>query len=166
MTSQRCEICVYGGENSEIVCVNCRLTAPAGFPFDLGPDVEGWPLDEQELDAQAYASAALDDVAEVALRVQDPVSGISYDFRVSIEDEGVMFCREYGGPNCVEQDPSEENESAWAALDAVMGFDVRVGAVDKGIGSTSPPFMAALTVAYAVLPFELALLISRRLGRR
>ena len=104
---------------------------------------------------------------EMPVVVREPLYGRRYEFRASIEDQGIMLCVPYDYHGCDAEfiDPDEANEEAWEALDALLGFDVRKAAVETGIGGSVPPVSMLGAVSYAVLPFEMALLVRRAMQK-
>ena len=104
---------------------------------------------------------------EVPVVVREPMYGRRYEFSASIEDEGIMLFVEYDYHGCYAEfiDPNEANEEAWEALDDLLGFDVRKAAVETGISGSLPPLPVLGAVSYAVLPFEMALLVRRAMQK-
>ena len=109
----------------------------------------------------------VEDNFEMPVVVREPLYGRRYEFRASIEDEGIMLCVPYDYHGCDAEfiDPDEANDEAWEALDALLGFDVRKAAVETGVGGGVPPLTVPSAVSYAVLPFEMALLVRRAMRK-
>ena len=109
----------------------------------------------------------VEDNFEMSVVVREPLYGRRYEFRASIEDGGIMLCVPYDYHGCDVEfiDPDEANDEAWEALDAMLGFDVRKAAVETGIGGSVPPLSVLGAVSYAVLPFEMALLVRRAMRK-
>lgn len=107
-------------------------------------------------------------ISEVKVKVKEPLCGAEFEFTASVEDEGIMFATPYDYRNMDANyagDCEERNEDAWAALDDWLGFDVGEIAVESGIGASAPFGSCCPAIAYAILPFELALLIRRAVER-
>ena len=133
MATQRCdEKCVY--YQAGVICARC------GNP--------------RALHLQRTPAEGLE-ILEVKVQVVDPLSGEAYRFTASTEDEGILFCTEYDGG----ADGEVRNEEAWAALDCRLGFNVRGAASESGIGSGSPFALGQPVVSFAVLPYEMAVLV-------
>ena len=100
------------------------------------------------------------EIIEVKLQVVEPLSGKTYRFTASVEDEGILFCTDYDG----DEDGELRNEEAWAALDCRLGLNVREAAVDSGIGSGSPFALGQPVVSFAILPYDMAILVREALS--
>ena len=104
---------------------------------------------------------------EMPVVVREPLYVRRYEFRASIEDGGIMLCVPYDFHGCDAEfiDPDEANDEAWEALDDLLGFDVRKAAVETGISGSLPPLPVLGAASYAVLPFEMALLVRRAMQK-
>ena len=138
MATERCFKCQCS--DTEITCLVCRL------PVKIGDGV-----------------AILGDspeTLEITMKVQEPLYGEEYEFVASVEDDGIMFATPFDWHD-VDGDCEDRNEDAWAALDALLGINVRESAIDSGIGASVPGIGCYPAVSYAVLPYDMALLVRR-----
>ncbi len=92
-------------------------------------------------------------ILEVRLKVKEPLYGAEFEFTASVEDEGIMFATPFDWHD-VDGNCEERNEDAWAALDCRLGFDVRIAAVESGIGASAPFGSCYPAVSFAVLPYD------------
>ncbi len=136
-------------------------TNDAGFAAE-------WMMTPELYDAaDLRALQPIEEGVEIPVEVREPLYGRRYEFRASIEDEGIMLFVPYDYHGCCAEfiDPDEANEEAWEALDALLGFDVREAAIETGIGGSVPPLSGLGAVSYAVVPFEMALLVRRAMRK-
>ena len=146
MTTERCTECEYRIDGIEVSCVNCG--GPLTLDLESGED--------------------LTDMGEIAgvIRVTNRETDEEFEFKVTLEDGGIMLATSYDYHWDDARDPDRRNEDAWAAMDAALGLDARGVAVDKGVGADWPPFLVHTAVSFTVIPYEMALLIRNTLGRR
>ena len=133
MVVAKCESCIY--ESADVKCIRCE---GARFPV-ISEEARGL------------------EVLEVKIRVQEPLHGAWFDFKVSAHDDGVMFETDYDS----DEEGELRNGDAWAALDCEIGVDVRKSAVDAGLSAGNPFRIGGSEVAYAILPYDMAQLAQR-----
>lgn len=142
MATEKCERCDFS--ESELVCGLCKY--PAEFT-DAG--------------AQAWGLSSL----EVSFEVEDVEYPRTYEFRASLLDDGIMF--ETERLSCDSEEEADELlDAAWEGLSAMMGFDVDEVALDKGIGAADSLISPYGTVCYAIIPYDMALLVRGAFVRR
>ena len=142
MATENCERCDFG--ESELECGLCKQ--PAGFT-DTG--------------SQVYGLSAL----EVSFEVEDVEYRRTYEFRASLEDDGIMFETERLCCDS-EEEADELLDAAWEGLNAMMGFDVDEVALDKGIGAADSLVSPYGTVSYVIIPYDMVLLVRGAFERR
>lgn len=110
--------------------------------------------------AQEYGMAAL----EVTFEVEDAEYPRMYDFKASLEDDGIMFETQR---LCCDSDAEADEllDAAWEGLNALLGFDVDEVALEKGIGAADAIIGPYGTVRYAIIPYDMALLVRRAFER-
>ena len=138
MATEGCFKCQYN--DTEITCLVCKLPVE----IDDGMAILG---DSPE-------------ALEMTVKVQEPLYGEEYEFVASLEDDGIMFATPFDWHD-VDGDNEQRNEDAWAGLDAFLGINVRESAIDSGIGASVPGIGCYPAVSYAVLPYDMALLVRR-----
>ena len=142
MATEKCERCEFG--ESKLLCRVCKH--PAEFT---------------DRSAQECGLAAL----EVSFKVEDVEYPWSYDFRASLEDDGIMF--ETNRLCCDDEEEADELlDAAWEGLNAMMGFDVDEVALDKGIGAADALISPYGAVRYAIIPYDMALPVRRAFEKR
>ena len=140
MTTQ-CVECEYEVGNRCVRCGSPEFAKPLFDADALSIEMGAAPIEREGL--------------EITLKVG------GFEFKVSLEDEGIMFSTPYDYHGDGPEDPKEMDEEAWAELDALLGFDARQSAVDRGVGGAWPPMCGLSAVSYAVVPYEMALLVRR-----
>ena len=138
MATERYHECKYGG--TDMNCPVCRQPV--------------------EIEDRSAILGDSPETLEVTVKVQEPLYGEEFEFVASLEDEGIMFATGYDWHN-VDGRPVERDEDAWAGLDALLGINVRESAIESGIGASVPGIGCYPAVSYAVLPYDLALLVRR-----
>lgn len=142
MATEKCERCDFS--ESELVCG--LFKHPAEFT-DTGD--------------QACGLSAL----EVSFEVGDLEYPRTYEFRASLEDDGIMFETERLCCDS-EEEADELLDAAWEGLNAMMGFNVDEVALDKGTGAADSLISPYRAVRYATIPYDMALLVRRAFEKR
>ena len=138
MATERCFKCQCN--DTEITCLVCKLPV--------------------EIDDGVAILGESPETLEMTVKVQEPLYGEEYEFVASVEDDGIMFATPFDWHD-VDGDNEQRNEDAWAGLDALLGINVRESAIDCGIGASVPGIGCYPAVSYAVLPYDMALLVRR-----
>lgn len=142
MATEKCKRCELG--DGELVCAVCKH-----------------PVEFTEASAQECGLAAL----EISFEVEDVEYPRSYDFRASLEDDGIMF--ETNRLCCDDEEEADELlDAAWEGLNAMLGFDVDEVALDNGIGAADALISPYGTVRYARISYDMALLVRRAFEKR
>lgn len=142
MSTEKCERCDF----SESELVYGLFKHPAEFT-DTGD--------------QACGLSAL----EVSFEVEDVEYLRTYEFRASLQDDGIMFETER---LCCDSEEEADVllDAAWEGLNAMMGFNVDEAALERGIGAADALISPYGTVRYAIMPYGLALLMRRAFERK
>lgn len=128
---------------------------------ELACGVRRHPVEFADKNAQACGLSAL----KVSIEVEDVEYPRTYELRASLEDLGIMFETERLCCDS-EEEADELLDAAWEGLNAMMGFDVDETALEEGIGAADAFISPYGTVRYAIIPYDMTLLVRRAFERR
>ncbi len=142
MATEKCERCDFS--ESELVCGLFKH-----------------PDEFTDTRDQACGLSAL----EVSFEVEDVEYLRSYEFRASLEDDGIMFETER---LCCDSEEEADVllDAAWEGLNAMMGFNVDEAALERGIGAADSLVSPYGTVSYVIIPYDMVLLVRGAFVRR